>query len=49
MHTLGFAVVHALHEKLKLTAAYELPMTGGPDGALDPRDNVFTLQLQASY
>ncbi len=49
VHTLGFAWVHQLHEKLKLTAAYEIPLTRGPEVTEDPKDNVFTLQLQASY
>jgi hypothetical protein len=36
---------------VKLTAAYELPMTATVAGgtAEDPSDNQFTLQLQARY
>ena len=49
--TLGIAAIHHFGEALKLTAAYEIPMTATVDGgtAEDPSDNQFTLQLQARY
>jgi hypothetical protein len=49
--TLGIAAIHHLGENLKITAAYELPMTATAEGgtAEDPKDNLFTLQLQARF
>ncbi|MCE9672902.1 OprO/OprP family phosphate-selective porin [Myxococcus stipitatus] len=47
--TLGVALLHYFGENLKVTAAYEMPMTASPDGAKDPHDNLFTLQMQAKY
>ncbi len=49
--TLGVAAIHYFGETVKLTAAYELPMTAtAEDGNVeDPSDNLFTLQLQARY
>ncbi|MCP3101468.1 OprO/OprP family phosphate-selective porin [Myxococcus sp. K15C18031901] len=47
--TLGVALLHYFGENMKVTAAYEMPMTGAPDGAKDPHDNLFTLQMQAKY
>jgi hypothetical protein len=49
--TLGLAAIHYFGETLKLTAAYELPMTATAEGgtAEDPSDNLFTLQLQARF
>jgi phosphate-selective porin len=47
--TLGIAAIHYLGEHLKVTAAYELPMTATAGEAQDPKDNLFTLQLQARF
>lgn len=47
--TLGFVVAHHFGEHLKLTAAYEIPMTATGDQATDPDDNLFTLQFQAKF
>lgn len=49
--TLGLLASHYFGGDVKLTAAYELPMTGTVDGndAEDPKDNLFTLQLQAKF
>ncbi|NTX53783.1 porin [Myxococcus sp. CA039A] len=47
--TLAVAVLHYFGENLKVTAAYEMPMTAHPDDAKDPHDNLFTLQMQARY
>ncbi len=49
LHTAGFAWVYEHSKQVRLTLAYELPVTQGPDGAQDPSDNLFTAQLQASY
>ena len=49
--TLGFAAIHHFGENLKVTAAYELPMTATVEGgtAEDPKDNLFTVQFQARF
>jgi hypothetical protein len=49
--TLGIAAIHYFGESLKITAAYELPMTATAEGGAveDPKDNLFTLQLQARF
>ncbi|AGC46529.1 phosphate-selective porin o and p family protein [Myxococcus stipitatus DSM 14675] len=47
--TLGVSLLHYFGENLKVTAAYELPMTAAPSGAQEPHDNLFTLQMQARY
>ncbi len=47
--TLGVAVAHHFNKHLKLTGAYELPMTNLVPGATDPADNVLTFQLQAKF
>lgn len=47
--TVGVAYIHHWSKHLKGTVAYELPMTQGPTGVIDPIDNVLTLQLQAKY
>ena len=49
--TLGFAAIHHIGENLKITAAYELPVTATADGgtAEDPKDNLFTVQFQARF
>lgn len=48
--TLGLLVTHYLDDALKLSAVYELPMTDqGDAGVVDPKDNLFTLQLQAKF
>ncbi len=49
--TFGIAGIHHFSENLKITAAYELPMTATAEGGTieDPRDNLFTLQLQARF
>jgi hypothetical protein len=49
VHTVGVAWVHHWSDAVKLTLAYEVPTTRGRPGVVDPRDNVFTLQLQGSY
>lgn len=47
--TLGVAAAHSLNQHLKVTAAYEMPLTQGPSGVVDPKDNVLTVQLQARF
>jgi hypothetical protein len=47
--TLGIAASHHFDESLKLTVAYEYSMTGVVTGASDPRDNLFTLQMQGRF
>jgi hypothetical protein len=47
--TLGVAASHHFSENLKLTAAYELPMTQTVEGVEDPRDNLLTVQFQARF
>jgi hypothetical protein len=49
--TLGFAAIHHFGEHLKVTAAYELSTTATAEGgtAEDPKDNLFTLQIQARF
>ncbi len=47
--TLGLVGVHHVNGNLKLTAAYEIPMTATAGSATDPADNLFTLQLQARF
>lgn len=47
--TLGVAASHHFSENLKLTAAYELPMTATVEGVEDPRDNLLTVQFQARF
>lgn len=47
--TAGIAVMHYFGENLKLTAAYELPMTATVYEAVDPKDSVLTVQLQARF
>ncbi|MBN1210707.1 MAG: porin [Myxococcaceae bacterium] len=49
--TFGIAAIHYFGKDVKLTAAYELPMTATAESgtAEDPSDNLFTLQLQVRY
>jgi hypothetical protein len=47
--TLGVAFTHYWDDALKVSAAYEVPMTRVVEGAVDPKDNQFTLQLQATF
>jgi hypothetical protein len=47
--TAGVAFIHYWDDVLKITAACEVPLTGTVATAVDPRDNVFTLQLQAKF
>lgn len=47
--TLGVGVVHYWDEVLKVSAIYEIPLTGTAGTAVDPADNVFTVQLQAKF
>lgn len=49
--TLGVTAIHYFGSTLKLSATYEIPMTATVEGgtAEDPRDNLFTLQLQAGF
>ena len=47
--TLGVAASHHFGENLKLTAAYELPMQQTVEGAVEPKDNLLTVQLQARF
>jgi Phosphate-selective porin O and P len=48
--TLGLLVTHYLDDAIKLSAVYELPMTDkGGSEVKDPKDNLFTLQLQAKF
>ena len=45
--TLGVAANHSFGEHLRLTATDELPLTQAVEGAVDPHDNLLTVQLQA--
>ncbi|GMU11158.1 porin [Corallococcus caeni] len=47
--TVGFVVQHHFGENLKVSATYEIPMTHAVAQALDPHDNLFTLQMQARF
>ena len=47
--TLGVVVQHHFGENLKVSATYELPMTQVVAQASDPKDNLFTLQMQARF
>ncbi len=47
--TIGLLVSHQWDELLKISAVYEIPITGGVDGTTDPADNQFTLQFQAKF
>jgi hypothetical protein len=47
--TLGVAASHYFSENLKLTAAYELPMTATVGDVEDPNDNLLTVQFQARF
>ncbi|HYH99458.1 porin [Hyalangium sp.] len=49
--TLGIAGIHNFSEFVKITAAYEVPVTATAEGgaAEDPSDNLFTVQLQVRY
>ncbi|MFB1483978.1 porin [Corallococcus sp. RDP092CA] len=49
VETVGVVVQHHFGENLKLSASYELPMTHAVAQALDPHDNLFTLQMQARF
>ncbi len=50
IHTFGVVASHYFDEVLKLTVAYEVPLlfTGGED-AIAPKQNLFTVQLQAKF
>lgn len=47
--TLGLLYSYYFDEALKASIIYEIPMTQTVTGAVDPADNVFTLQLQAKF
>ncbi len=47
--TWGVAVSHTWFEQLRLTAAYEIPVTVAPEGSSDPADNLLTLQAQMKF
>ncbi|WP_223644900.1 porin [Corallococcus sp. EGB] len=47
--TLGFVLQHHFGENLKVSAIYEIPITHVVAQALDPHDNLFTLQMQARF
>lgn len=47
--TIGAAFMHYFDESLKITVAYELPMTATEGTGPDPTDNVLTAQLQAKF
>jgi hypothetical protein len=47
--TLTFGVFHDWDDSLRLSAFYEVPMTRTAGQAIDPDDNVLTLQAQASF
>ena len=48
--TIGFGAVYYFDEAFKLSAMYEIPKTSLPDsGGNEPRDNLFTLQIQARF
>lgn len=50
VHTIGVLVTHHFDDVFKASAVYEIPITepGGPD-VVSPRQNLFTLQLQAKF
>jgi hypothetical protein len=47
--TLGLLAAYYFDESIKITAVFEVPLTGTVDTALDPNDNLFTLQFQAKF
>jgi hypothetical protein len=49
--TLGIAAIRNFGEAVKVTAAYEVPVTATAEAgtAEDPSDNLFTVQLQVRY
>jgi hypothetical protein len=47
--TIGAAYIHHFDESLKLSVAYEVPMTAAPQGAKDPSDNMLTAQMQVKF
>ncbi|MBX5481702.1 MAG: porin [Myxococcaceae bacterium] len=47
--TVGMVVGHEWNRSVKLSAAYEIVVTGTPQGIADPDDNVLTLQFQARF
>ncbi len=50
VHTLGVMVTHFFDDVFKASAIYKMPIVepGGPD-AVTPRQNLFTVQLQAKF
>lgn len=42
-------MIHYWDEVLRLSAIYEIPFTGTAGTAVDPQDNLFTVQLQAKF
>ncbi|MBU8899126.1 porin [Corallococcus sp. H22C18031201] len=49
VNTVGVLVQHYFGENLKVSAVYEIPMTAKVADAKDPKDNLFTLQMQARF
>lgn len=49
LNTVGVVVQHHFGENLKMSATYEIPTTHVVAQALDPHDNLFTLQMQARF
>lgn len=47
--TIGLAAMHYIDEVLKVSAVYEIPLTNVVGSAVDPADNIFTIQLQAKF
>ncbi|HYO51344.1 porin [Archangium sp.] len=47
--TVGVTAIHYFGEHLKVSATYEHPMTATLAEARDPRDDLFTLQMQARF
>ncbi|MGA9520211.1 MAG: porin [Myxococcaceae bacterium] len=47
--TYTVALSHSWYEHVRLTVAYEIPVTVTPAGTSDPDDNLLTLQAQVKY
>jgi hypothetical protein len=47
--TLGFGAQHWFDETLKVSVAYEIPVTTVPDGATDPQYKKLTIQAQVKF
>ncbi len=49
VHTFGLLASHYFDEALKMTVVYELPIVATSGTDISPKQNVFTVQLQAKF